>query len=641
MALTAESTGPELHGVVQAGTLPVAGASVYLYAAGTSGYASASTPIFNPSSAAFVTTDSSGGFTIPSGYACPSLTSQVYLVALGGQAGTSSANPNLGLMTALGACGALSSTPVVINEVTTVASATALATFSADNVQSGKLSYLYVGSSSSNATVGLANAFAAVNNLVDITTGRARYFSIAGNAAVPYAEINTLADALNACAVTTGGAAGDNSACGNLFTYTDPLGATYPVFAPTDTLQAALNLMKTPAPKVGTGLQSSSVYGLASLSSPYQPILSSAPTQWWIALNYTSGGGFGGSGSGASGSSALAIDGAGNVWITNKATHSVSEWSSLGAAYSPAASGSAAGGFTGGGIYAPSAVAVDTNGFIWIANSNGTLTKLDLTGTADANGPFSGGGLSTATDIAIDGTNNVWVTNGGTPGSLSRFNARGISLSPAAGYTDGITNPILISLDGSGNIWVYNQKTALLSSYAELNSTSGALLGAFTGSASYSQPLQLAINAAGDVWSTTSSQIGISKIPENFLTGGSTGTYPGVGETSPICAPQGMAFDGSNRLWVSNAGSCGGSNTSPQALANLSLVDTTVSGLNWTMNDPDPALANGTSAMVIDNAGNIWALLNNNTVQEYVGIATPVLTPLSQGVKQNKLGTKP
>jgi hypothetical protein len=96
-----------------------------------------------------------------------------------------------------------------------------------------------------------------------------------------------------------------------------------------------------------------------------------------------------------------------------------------------------------------------------------------------------------------------------------------------------------------------------------------------------------------------------------------------------------MAFDGSNRLWVVNAGSSGNSPS------NLSLVDTTRTAPNVAVNYSDTALANGPSTVAVDNAGNVWILLGNNTVKEYVGIATPVVTPLSLGVKENKLGAKP
>ncbi len=98
--------------------------------------------------------------------------SQAYLVATGGKVGANQSNPNLALMTALGPCSNLSAQPIVINEVTTAASAWALAPFAANEALTGNINYLYLGTSSTN-TAGLANAFASVNNLVDISTGQA------------------------------------------------------------------------------------------------------------------------------------------------------------------------------------------------------------------------------------------------------------------------------------------------------------------------------------------------------------------------------------------------------------------------------------------------------------------------------------
>ncbi len=632
IAITSAETGPELHGIVEAGTQPVVGASVYLYAAGVSGYASASSPIYNPSTAAFATSDSLGNFTIPGGYACPATTSQVYLVALGGQVGTSDANPNLGLMTALGSCGSLSSTAVVINEITTVASTTALATFSADNVQTGELSYLYIGSSSANSTVGLANAFASVNNLVDVTTGQPKYWTVAGNAVVPYVAINTLADALDACAVTAGGLAGDGTVCGNLFTYTNPLSTTYPAFAPTNTLQAIFDLLKPPSPSVGNELAPKSVYGLASSFSPYQPILSSAPNEWSISMNYTSGGGVGGTGSTGSGSSALAVDASGNVWITNTNENSVSEWSSLGAPISPAVLSGLTGGFTGGGLNAPSAIAIDPSGYVWVVNGNSTLTKLDSTGTADTSSPFSGGGLSAGTGIAIDGSGNIWVTSGGSPGSVAKFNSSGIALSPSTGFTDGIADPSVIAIDGSDNVWVYNlQESYGTNFYVELNDGNGTLTTSVAGSYKFNPP-QLAIDKSGDVWSAEFGGLSILEIPAGYdaaLGSQCSVTSGGPGTGTQLGDPEGVAVDGSNRLWVANAGQSGN-----QVSPNLMLLSSS------TYYD-DTDFTNGPSSVAVDSAGNIWVLLGNNTVKEYVGLAAPVVTPLSVGVEKNKLGTKP
>ncbi len=129
-------TGVALSGVVEAGTLPISGASVELYAAGNTGYASGSSPLVIASGGTSVTTATDGSFTIPAGYACPSQYTLLYLVALQGDpgppAGSNLANPR-GLITALGPCEGLnSSASIKVNEVTTIASIWALAPFTGE-----------------------------------------------------------------------------------------------------------------------------------------------------------------------------------------------------------------------------------------------------------------------------------------------------------------------------------------------------------------------------------------------------------------------------------------------------------------------------------------------------------------------------
>jgi len=45
--------------------------------------------------------------------------------------------------------------------------------------------------------------------------------------------------------------------------------------------------------------------------------------------------------------------------------------------------------------------------------------------------------------------------------------------------------------------------------------------------------------------------------------------------------------------------------------------------------------------IAVDGAGNVWALLGDNTLTEFVGIATPTVTPLALAVKNKKLAAKP
>jgi hypothetical protein len=139
----------------------VSGATVQLYAAGTTGDGSAATAMLSPS----VTTDANGEFTLTGLYTCPSAGTLVYLVATGGNPGLNGTanNSALALMAALGPCGNLtSSTFIVVNELTTVAAVYSLAPFmtSATSVGWG-----------ANDQTALSSAFMLATQLVNTATG--------------------------------------------------------------------------------------------------------------------------------------------------------------------------------------------------------------------------------------------------------------------------------------------------------------------------------------------------------------------------------------------------------------------------------------------------------------------------------------
>ena len=98
--------GTGMTGKIYGGQQPVTGATIQLYAAGTSGYGTGATPLIvsgnyfvggapNCVASSSVTctslpqSDGNGNFTITGDYSCPSSTSQVYLVATGGNPGLS------------------------------------------------------------------------------------------------------------------------------------------------------------------------------------------------------------------------------------------------------------------------------------------------------------------------------------------------------------------------------------------------------------------------------------------------------------------------------------------------------------------------------------------------------------------------
>jgi hypothetical protein len=626
IAITNADTGPALNGVVQAGTQPVVGASVALYAAGTSGYGSASSLLYAPGGSAYAVTDSNGNFTVAAGYGCPQSGSQVYLVATGGQVGTNGANPNLAMMTALGSCSTLGSGTVVINEVTTVASAWPLAPFAANDALTGSSSYLNLGSSSTN-TVGLANAFAAVNNLVNIATGQPQTSSPSGNAAVPYVEINTLADVLNSCTATAGGSYQDGTACGNLFSDTAPLGSggLYNYIAPTNTLQAAFNIAQHPGGGFGYNIQPGALAGIPSASSPFQPILTTQPNDWSISLNFTGGGGL----SASSTARFFAIDANDDLWITDSAGNRVIEWSDLGAPISPSS------GYGAGNILTPGPLAIDASGNVWISGAN-DLTELYAAGTPAEGSPFTGGGSGLG--MAIDGLSNIWITDSA---GVMKFNSVGLELSPANGYTNsGVTGIVPVAIDDSNNVWVGSQPSSGGFLLSELNDTNGQLIVQAQLADGSIQP-QMVADASGNTWAAAGG--GLCKMPAygglgsvllaTCYSGGPPSVAPGLGS---IFNAGGIALDGAGTLWIGNAGS-----PSVSVQPNLTeVIPSELSNLRYADFD-SPSLAVGTLMVAVDGAGNVWVLLANNTITEYVGIATPAVTPIAAAVKGKKLGNTP
>jgi len=136
------ATSVAFEGTVHGGMTPLAGARIYMLGANITGYGQPSVSLLDPAATgstdsigAYVTSDSSGHFNVPTGFNCTSST-QAYLYVVGGNAG-GGVNSGAGMMAVLGACPSEeSSAPptLVVNEISTVAAAYAIAGFAADPI---------------------------------------------------------------------------------------------------------------------------------------------------------------------------------------------------------------------------------------------------------------------------------------------------------------------------------------------------------------------------------------------------------------------------------------------------------------------------------------------------------------------------
>jgi hypothetical protein len=631
---TSSVVGGNLRGVVHGGQQPITGASIQLYAAATTGYGASATPLLTSS----VVTDATGSFTITGDYACPSATSQLYIVARGGNPGLAPGTNNAAsvLMTALGPCSLHGSeytldpsSFITINEVTTVASVYALAPFMGGDAT-------HLGTSSTNA-VGLANAFLTVNNLVNTTTGTALSVTPAGNGTPPQAAINTLANIVASCVNSDG----TGSPCAALAVAATPSGGT----APTDTIQGTYNVARNPGNNV------SALYGLAGATPPFQPMLSAAPNDWTLPVTYT------GIGVGAT---VMAIDASGNIWVpgtnTGSAPYSVFELSNNGTVLS------GANGYTGGGLNIPAGIAIDPAGDAWVP-STGNVVELSSSGAilSGANG-FTGGGLSTPRAIAVNGQGDAWVADIGSR-SLIKLDNNGNILSGPSGFLPGNGSlPFGLGIDQTGDVWVGDGVSAVT-----VFNNSGTVISGSGYPVTDFGPMTVSFDASGNAWMNTNDccvindpgALGLNNVAKLSSSGvqlspasGYTNCIsPGlVGDLITDCiwwSGDAFALDGAGNVWGIEAWQTKVNGPVPNpmfsvAVSELSNTGTLLSGANGygytgLLSFSDALL---TPAVAVDGGGNVW-LLWGGTLKELVGAATPVVTPFSLGVKNGTLGARP
>ena len=575
--------GVGFAGKAMAGKQPLIGASVQVYAAGTSGNGSSGTALLSTA----LTTDSNGVFTVPADYPCPLAASQVYVVARGGKPGPAAASANSAatLITAVGACNQIAaSSQIVVNEVSTAAAAYALSQFLSAG---GNL-----GASSTN-TAGLANAVATAAALADPSQGSSPGSSFAANGSSPAPKIDSVANLLNGCVASTASA----TACTALFSAATPVGSG----APANTLDAALNLVRNPARNVA------SLYALSTGSSAFSPVLPAAPSDWTLFVNYTGGG--------MDSPSGLGIDSAGNVWV--------SSYFNVASLFSPLGKPLLPQGITGFGLSASYGLAVDEYDNAWIPNEpnftqSGVFVPGDSVSVLTASGQsvsgssgFTAGGLNYPIAVAIDTDASAWVVDYGNS-HITHLSNSGQALSGASGYTSPYFEfPVAIAVDGSHNVWIANQSGDSVTKVAPDGSQ-------FTNYACCDGPSNLAIDQLGNVWVDNYYGNSVSEISSSgVILANGTLTSGGLDH------PQGIAIDGAGNVWVANYRStsitelAGANSTTPGAALSPS------AGLGSDANLLEAY------AIAVDASGNLWiSNFGSNTLTEFVGLASPVRTPL-------------
>jgi hypothetical protein len=341
----------------------------------------------------------------------------------------------------------------------------------------------------------------------------------------------------------------------------------------------------------------------------------------------------------------IAVDGAGTVYVADLDNSAIRKVTPGGSVSTLAGSTGSSGTLDGQGSEArfdhPSAVAVDGAGFVYVADTSsqtvreispgGSVSTLagfprvggstDGTGAA-ANFFYPGGIASTGSGVIyVADTGNHTIRAMNTPGAVTTLAGR----AGVKGDADGTGSQALfaypygIAIDGSGHLFVSDSNNNTIREVTTggvvttLAGSGGFPAGSADGSggaARFSSPAGVAVDGAGNVYVADSGNSTIRKIAPGGAvttlagTAGSTGSSDGLGGAAQFNTPEGVAVDAAGNVYVADT-----RNDTVRKITPGGQV-TTLAGVAGQTGSGDgaggSARFNGPYAVAVDGSGNVF-----------------------------------
>jgi len=340
----------------------------------------------------------------------------------------------------------------------------------------------------------------------------------------------------------------------------------------------------------------------------------------------------------------VALDGAGNVYVAEQVNNRIRKISPAGIVTTLAGSGidgSANGTGTAASFYAPSGVAVDRAGNVYVADRNNSLIrKISSTGIVTT---FAGSGTRAFADgigtaASFNGPSGVTVDEAGNVYVADGFNNRIRKISPAGvvttiagsgtyGFADGTGNSasfdvaVGLVVDGAGNVYVadrFNNRIRKISSAGVVTTLAGSGTRAFangTGTeASFAKPSGVVVDVSGSIYVADAEDSRIRKISAagvvTTLAGsGSHGFADGTGTAASFNYPMGVAVDGAGNVYVADQ-----FNERIRKINSTGVVTTFAGSGTYGFADGTGTAAsfNGPSGVAVDCTGNVYVADRSN-----------------------------
>lgn len=244
-------------------------------------------------------------------------------------------------------------------------------------------------------------------------------------------------------------------------------------------------------------------------------------------------------GSGFSQPSAAAVDGAGDVFVADNATHSVMEIVAVNGQIPPSPTIR----LLGSSQTYPTGIAVDGSGNVIVASSERSAVY-ELTRSSGYSSIIPLGGVfNVPSDVAVDGFGNVIVADYGS-NTVKEIPPGCVTSSCVVAFGSGLQGPTSIALDGNANIFVVDSNNSAIK---ELTASSGYQT-TQTVLSGVQSIYGLAVDAAGDLYLSND---GANSVEEYLASGGySEALTIALGFNSP----RHIAIGANGNLVVADAG---------------------------------------------------------------------------------------
>jgi uncharacterized protein (TIGR03437 family) len=361
----------------------------------------------------------------------------------------------------------------------------------------------------------------------------------------------------------------------------------------------------------------------------------------------------------------VAVDGAGNVFVVDSGDSLVFRISASGVINVVAGNGIL--GFSGDGgpatsasLSSPSAVAVDSEGNLYIADtsnerirkvSGGTITTVAGNGTfgfSGDGGPGVNASLDNPTGVAVDSAGNIYIADtangrirkvsGGMITTIAGNSTFGFSGDGGPAASASLNLPAAIAVDSAGNLYIAdlaNQRIRKVTN-GTITTVAGNGNRGFSGdggpatSASISGPAGVAVDPVGNLYIADTGNNRIRKVVSGTImtiAGNKTPGFSGDGgpaTSASLNGPFGMAIDSTDALYIADS-----SNSRVRKVVAGTITTLAGNGNYRFSGDGGPATSaslNLPSGVANDSAGNLYIadFLNNRVRKSSAGTINTV-----------------